>query len=223
MSTVNNMLGSSYDSTTMSTSTSKKLSSLQSELSSVSSSTTLSDTQKQEKLDKINKEISSIQTASATMSNSNAASSSALMSAMLGSGGSDTGGASSDLVSAIFSSSATLTNIKTLYSCSNDIKNQARTLAGEIAVDKARGVDTTDKQAKLTNLTSNVSIVDKSLKSKVNTALETVSKSDTETISVIDEIKKSLEAGEKTAKAEAAEDIKEITGEYPEKETEETE
>lgn len=88
----------------------------------------------------------------------------------------------------------------TSYQSSLSVQNQARSLSSEIALDKARGVDTSDKQEKLSNLTANISLMNASLKSDVNSALEDKVENE-EVVSVIDGIKASLEQYEKDAKA----------------------
>lgn len=223
MATINSTVNSNMGYSSVNSSVSKKISSLSDELTKISADTEMSDSQKQQKLDKINKEISDIQLSSNALSLSQNSPTSSLISAMFGNSDEKSSSLSA-LNDAIFSSGSTLNNVRTLYNASRDIQNQARTLASEIAVDKVRGVDTSDKQTKLSNLVSNVSIIDNKLKSTIDTALENPGELDEETVSVIDEIKKSLEENEKTAQKEAQAEIAEITGEIPQTEgTEEAE
>ena len=223
MSTINSTVSASMGYSSVNSSVSKKISSLSEELTRITADTEMSDSQKQQKLDKINKEISDIQLSSNALSSSQSSPTSSLLSAMFGNSDEKSSSLSA-LNDAIFSSGSTLSNVKTLYNASRDIQNQARTLASEIAVDKARGADISDKQNRLSNLVGNVSIIDKKLKSTIDSALESPEKLDEETLSVIDGIKKSLEENEKIAQKQAQADIAKITGEAPKTEsTDETE
>lgn len=208
MPTINSLINSgtasnAYSSTSSSSST---LDSLKNELSSVSSDTSLDDDEKQEKLSEINSKISSLSSSSKSSSSADLSSmiggfNSDLMNGMLGNGD---GFGTEEINNFFFNTNSTLSALAINYKSSVSIQNQARSLASEIALDKARGVDTSEKQEKLTNLTENVSILNKSLENDISSALsdETTSTAD---ISVIDEIKKSLEQYAKEAKKEVAE------------------
>ena len=89
-----------------------------------------------------------------------------------------------------------LTSIKTLYSATLTVQKEARALAAEIRLDKIRGVDTSDKEAKLANLNDSVSFLDKSITSKIDNALADKNTS-SDSRSVIDKIKDELEANQK--------------------------
>ena len=195
MSTVTSMIsagvsgvsGSSY--TSSSSSTSSTLQELSNELDSVRSSTTLTDEEKQAQLDSINEKISSLVSTQTTSSSG----SSNIVSTMLGQD--DDSNTDTCDFSFFFGSGYTLANVKSLASASKMIENEARILTSEIAVDKIRGLDTADKEEKLTNLTANVSILNQNLASQIESALAD-EEADEETLSVIGQINEELKANQ---------------------------
>ena len=89
-----------------------------------------------------------------------------------------------------------LTTIKSLYNATLSVQKEARTLAAEVRLDKIRGVDTSDKEAKLANLNDSVSFLDKTVSSKIDSALSDKNL-DMDSRSVIDQIKDDLKANQK--------------------------
>ena len=194
MSTVTSMIsagvsgvsGSSY--TSSSSSASATLDKLSQELVKVRSSTTLTDEEKQEQLNSINEKISDL----VSTQTSSASSGSNIVSSMLGQKEDNTDKCD---FSFFFGSGYTLANVKSLASASRKIESEARILTGEIAVDKIRGLDTSDKEEKLTNLTANVSILNQNLASQIESALADEG-ADQETLSVIGQINEELKANQ---------------------------
>lgn len=197
MSTVNGLISAGVSSvtgtSTVDSRATEKLEELEAELQQVNADTTLTDDEKTKKIQSINNEIAQINASSSSVAS--LSEDSTLMSSMLAENED-----SSDF-SFFFGSGYTMSNVKSLYQASQTIQNEARTLSSEIAIDKARGVDTTSKQEKLTNLTDNVTILNDNLKSQIETALAD-EEADEETISVIEKIKASLEAAKTTSDEE---------------------
>lgn len=195
MSTVTGMInsgvsgvsGSSY--TNSGNSASSSLQKLSNELDEIKSSTTLTDEEKQEQLDSINERISGL----VGTQTSYVSSGSDIVSSMLGKDDNDNRDKTD--FSFFFGSGYTLQNVVTLASAGKKIENEARILTGEIAVDKIRGLNTSDKEEKLSNLTANVSILNKNLASQIESALAD-EEADEEILSVIGQINEELKANQ---------------------------
>ena len=184
MSSITNMINSGVTSVTGSTAADTALSNLSNKLAEVEESDKYSDEYKEKEVDRLSNQISSV---SAQLTSSyNSAN---LVSSMLGMSGDN----ASDL-SMFFGTD--LKSIKALYGATLSVQNEARTLAAEIRMDKIRGVDTSDKEAKLSNLNDSVSFLDKTVSSKIDSALSDKSL-DMDSRSVIDQIKDELEANQK--------------------------
>ena len=193
MSTVTNMISAGVSSVTgtnqvVGKAASNSFTKLSEELQQVQESTSLTDEEKEAKLAEINKKISDVASAQSTSLNAGGS----LMNSMFGSGGSSDG---ADM-SFFFSGGYTISNVKSLYSASKTIEKEARVLSSEIALDKARGRDTSDKAKKLSNLTENVNILNKNLSKQIESALAD-KEADSETLSVIGKIKAELEENQK--------------------------
>lgn len=92
-----------------------------------------------------------------------------------------------------FGSKGELTQLQAMNSARIGIENRARTLVGEIARDRARGYDVSDKQKALFNLTGNLDILNKNLDNSIQQALREPSGENTKVIDVIGKIRDSLE------------------------------
>jgi hypothetical protein len=73
--------------------------------------------------------------------------------------------------SVFIQSGAELSNLQAMNSARIGIENRARSLVGEIARDRARGVDVSDRQEALGNLTGNLDILNRNLSNSVDRAL----------------------------------------------------
>ena len=182
MSTVNNLIGSGLAGTNGVGD--NALNNLSKKLAEIEENDTYSDEYKQKEVDRLSNQISSV---SAQLTSSyNSAN---VVTSMLGISNDN----ASDL-SMFFGTD--LKSIKALYGATLSVQNEARTLAAEIRMDKIRGVDTSDKEEKLANLNDSVSFLDKSVSSKIDSALSDNSL-DMDSRSVIDQIKDELEANQK--------------------------
>ena len=214
MSSITNMINSGVSSVTGSTAADTALSNLSNKLAEVEEKDSYSDEYKQKEVDRLSSQISSV-SAQLTASYNSAN----LVTSMLGMSAADT----SDL-NMFFGSD--LTTIKSLYNATLSVQKEARTLAAEVRLDKIRGVDTSDKEAKLANLNDSVSFLDKTVSSKIDNALADKNL-DTDSRSVIDRIKDDLKANQKkldkefgntTDEEEEAEEVEEKTkSDKPEK------
>ena len=182
MSTVNNLIGAGLTGTSGVGDTA--LNNLSNRLAELEENDSYSDEYKQKEVDRLSGQISSV-SAQLTASYNSAN----IVTSMLGMSGDN----ASDL-SMFFGTD--LTSIKALYGATISVQNEARTLAAEIRMDKIRGVDTSDKEAKLANLNDSVSFLDKTVSSKIDGALADKSL-DMDSRSVIDQIKDELEANQK--------------------------
>lgn len=182
MSTITNMIGSGLAGTNGVGDSA--LNNLSNKLAEIEESDKYSDEYKQKEVDRLSGQIGAV-SAQLTASYNSAN----LVSSMLGMSGDD----ASDL-SMFFGSD--LTSIKCLYNATLSVQKEARTLAAEVRLDKIRGVDTSDKEAKLANLNDSVSFLDKTVSSKIDNALADKSL-DMDSRSVIDQIKDQLEANQK--------------------------
>ena len=182
MSTVSNLIGSGLAG--VNGAGDSALSNLSNKLAEIEENDTYSDEYKQKEVDRLSGQIGAV-SAQLTASYNSAN----LVSSMLGMSNDN----ASDL-SMFFGTD--LKSIKALYGATLSVQNEARTLAAEIRMDKIRGVDTSDKEAKLSNLNDSVSFLDKTVSSKIDNALAD-NTLDMDSRSVIDQIKDDLEANQK--------------------------
>lgn len=183
MSTINSLMNAGSTSTTGNSVTSSALNKLTDQLSDLESNTTLSDEAKQRKIDKINSQISTAASVSANISNAGN-----LISGMLGT--------NTDKVDFSPFFGTDLATVRIVASSSMQTQKEARMLAAEINLDKIRGNDTSDKEAKLANMSENVSILNNSLNNKINNILSD-EKTDHDTRAIIDKINDQLESNQK--------------------------
>ncbi|MCH5199679.1 MAG: hypothetical protein J1F60_01875 [Oscillospiraceae bacterium] len=182
MSTVSNMIGAGLTGTNGVGDSA--LNNLSSKLAEIEENDNYSDEYKQKEVDRLSGQIGAV-SAQLTASYNSAN----IVTSMLGISNDD----ASDL-SMFFGSD--LTSIKALYNATLSVQKEARTLAAEVRLDKIRGVDTSDKEAKLANLNDSVSFLDKTVSSKIDNALSDKSL-DMDSRSVIDQIKDDLKANQK--------------------------
>ena len=183
MSTVTNMIGSGLSNAAGYTSGDNALSKLNDRLTELEKND-YSDGYKEKETDKLSGQLDSVSAKLAASYNS-----ASLVTNMLGMSAANT----SEL-SMFFGSD--LTAIKSLYSATLTVQKEARILAAEVRLDKIRGVDTSDKEAKLANLNDSVSFLDSTISSKIDNALAD-KKTNSDSRSVIDRIKDDLAANQK--------------------------
>lgn len=215
VSTLANMSNASYSGSTNSAASIKsKLESLESQLTEVESDNTLTANQKLDKQKDIQKEVANLnkEYAGLQMAQTNSSNASEVISLFGSLSGSGDSTNSTDTLSGIlFGASSSYQNVLAINKARVTIEKEARTLYSEIQLDKARGITSADKQTKLSNLTSNLSILDSNLSNNIDSALEEV-KADEEKLSVIDKIKQSLEANKtKTEESTADKTTEETT------------
>lgn len=183
MSSINSLMNSGSSSVNGNSVASSSLSRLSEQLSDLESDTTKTDAQKEKQVAKIKSAMSAAASVSANIANA-----SSLISGMLG-----TRSDSADF-SALLGND--VSSMRLLLSASNQSQKEARVLASEIQLDKARGLDTSDKEEKLSNLSSSISIMNNSLSSRINNALADED-TDKDTRAVIDKIKDQLAENQK--------------------------
>ena len=181
MSTVNNLLNSGAAGVSGSSVADKTLSNIDKKLSEIEKDDSHSDEYKEKQVKKLNSQIGIISSSSANIANANN-----LINGMLGR-------ADVSDFSAFFGND--LGAVRALMNANTIAQNDARTLAAEIRLDKIRGNDTKDKEERLSNLTENSSILNKSLNSRIENLLSD-EKTDEDTRSVIDRIKDGLKANQ---------------------------
>ncbi len=183
MSSINSLMNSGSSSVNGNSVASSSLNRLSDQLSDLESNTTMTDTQKEKQVAKIKSAMSAAASVSANIANA-----SNLISGMLG-----TRSDSADF-SALLGND--VSSMRLLLSASSQSQKEARVLASEIQLDKARGLDTSDKEEKLSNLSSSISIMNNSLSSRINNALADED-TDRDTRAVIDKIKDQLAENQK--------------------------
>lgn len=181
MSSVNSLLNSGSATATGSSVANKTLNNISDKLSEIEKDTTHSEEYKEKQVKKLNSQVGVISNSSANIANA-----SNLINGMLG---------KSDVsdFSAFFGNS--LSSVRALMKANTIAQNDARSLAAEIRLDKIRGNDTSDKEARLANLTESTSILNKSLNSRIDTLLSDET-TDSDTRSVIDRIKDDLKVSQ---------------------------
>lgn len=181
MSTVNGLLNSGSASATGSSVANKALNNINEKLSEIESDTTHSEEYKERQVKKLNSQVGVISNVSANIANANN-----LINGMLG---------KTDVsdFSAFFGND--LSSVRALMNANTIAQNDARTLAAEIRLDKIRGNDTSDKEARLANLSENTALLNKSLNSSIDNLLSN-EKTDKDTKLVIDKIKDDLKTNQ---------------------------
>ena len=89
-----------------------------------------------------------------------------------------------------------VSSMRLLLSASSQSQKEARVLASEIQLDKIRGLDTSDKEEKLSNLSSSINMMNSSLSSRINNALASED-TDRDTRAIIDKINDQLAENQK--------------------------
>lgn len=181
MSSVNSLLNSGTASATGSSVANKTLNNINEKLSEIEKDTTHSEEYKEKQVKKLNSQVGVISNSSANIANA-----SNLINGMLGK-------ADVSDFSAFFGNN--LSSVRALMKANTIAQNDARTLAAEIRLDKIRGNDTSDKEARLANLTESTSLLNKSLNSRIDTILSDEN-TDKDTRSVIDKIKDDLKSNQ---------------------------
>ena len=162
---------------------SNSLNKLSEQLSDLESDTTKTDAQKEKQVAKIKSAMSAAASVSANIANA-----SSLIGGMLGTN------TDSSSFSGLLGND--VSSMRLLLSASSQSQKEARVLASEIQLDKIRGVDTSDKEEKLSNLSSSINIMNNSLSSRINSALADED-TDRDTRAVIDKIKDQLAENQK--------------------------
>lgn len=122
-----------------------------------------------------------------------------------------------------FGAKNTLASLSMVNSARQSIENRARTLSAEIKMDKMRGIDTSGKQEALSNLTSNVTLMNDNLTGNVNKALEKTKEDDSAPYKpIITKIKDQLTATQKELEKESKTMQEEANKKNGVSETEET-
>ena len=162
---------------------SSSLSRLSEQLSDLESDTTMTDAQKEKQVAKIKSAMSAASSVSANIANA-----SSLISGMLGTN------TDSSSFSGLLGND--VSSMRLLLSASSQSQKEARVLASEIQLDKIRGLDTSDKEEKLSNLSSSISMMNSSLSSRINNALASED-TDRDTRAIIDKINDQLAENQK--------------------------
>ncbi len=183
MSTINSLMNAGSTSTTGNAVTSNALNKLTDQLSDLEGNTTLSDEAKQRKIDKINSQINAAASVSANIANAGN-----LINGMLGK--------NTDVCDFSPFFGTDLQTVKIVASSSMQTQKEARMLAAEINLDKIRGNDTSDKEAKLANMSENVSILNKGLNNKISNILSN-EETDHDTRAIITQINDQLAESQK--------------------------
>jgi len=115
--------------------------------------------------------------------------------------------------SVFFQSGGELANLQAMNSARIGIESRAKALVGEIGRDRARGLDVSDRQEALLNLTGNLDILNRNLSNSIDRALsDSGGKREGNFVDVVGRIKESLAPKPATAtntpeEAEGAEDV----------------
>lgn len=183
MSSINSLLNAGSSTVSGNSVASSSLNKLSERLTELENDTTKTDEYKEEQVAKIKSQMSTAASISANIDNA-----SNLINGMLGK--------RTDTVdfSSFFGSD--VATMRVLLSSSSQSQKEARVLASEISLDKARGVNTSDKEERLSNMTSNIGIMNNSLSSRINSALAD-EKTDSDTRAVIDKINDQLAENQK--------------------------
>ncbi|MCL2087795.1 MAG: hypothetical protein FWH05_09430 [Oscillospiraceae bacterium] len=197
MATVNTLISGGYAPNTKAVTESKgEIRALQDKMSALDKNSSLSSAERAEQRKSLQKEINTIKsqmkdTATGGMEGADIAASN-LVSTMFGSLNSSAQPDNFNPFDVLLGASAGMSSLRSMNTARVSIENRARVLTSEIAMDKKRGVDVSAKQESLTNLTSNLQIMDNRLNSNVNSALDDKPTPTKEFKSVIDGINDSL-------------------------------
>lgn len=183
MSSINSLMNAGSSTVSGNSVASNSLNKLSERLTELENDTTKTDEYKEEQVAKIKSQMSTAASISANISNA-----SNLINGMLGK--------NTDTVDFASFFGNDVSTMRLLLNSSSQSQREARVLASEINIDKARGVDTSDKEEKLSNMASNISIMNNSLSSRINSALAD-EKTDTDTRAVIDKINDQLAENQK--------------------------
>lgn len=183
MSSINSLMNSGSSSVSGNSVASSSLSRLSEQLSDLESDTTMTDAQKEKQVAKIKSAMSAASSVSANIANA-----SSLISGMLGTN------TDSSSFSGLLGND--VSSMRLLLSASSQSQKEARVLASEIQLDKIRGLDTSDKEEKLSNLSSSISMMNSSLSSRINNALASED-TDRDTRAIIDKINDQLAENQK--------------------------
>ena len=93
--------------------------------------------------------------------------------------------------SVFINSGAELSTLQAMNSARIGIENRARSLVGEIGRDRARGIDVSDRQEALSNLTGNLDILNRNLSNSIDRALSD-GRNDSKFIDIVGRIRESL-------------------------------
>lgn len=216
MATINNMVTGGFNSNT-GAAIKKQISDTSKELRDLQSNGTLTDKERKEQQDILKEKLSSL---SDELSSANSAKLSSIQAGGTGAFGGIAGAfGGGDANAAIFGASnnfdvllggaAQLTNLKSVNSARLGIESRARNLTAEIKMDQMRGINTDGKKKALSNLTGNLSLLNKNLAKDIDstlgeekTAAETTSKSkliahDPKAPAIIDRINTQLSENQK--------------------------
>ncbi|MBD5081363.1 MAG: hypothetical protein HDT44_06310 [Ruminococcaceae bacterium] len=183
MSSINSLMNSGSSSVSGNSVASSSLSRLSEQLSDLESDTTMTDAQKEKQVAKIKSAMSAASSVSANIANA-----SSLINGMLGTN------TDSSSFSGLLGND--VSSMRLLLSASSQSQKEARVLASEIQLDKIRGLDTSDKEEKLSNLSSSISMMNNTLSSRISNALASED-TDRDTRAIIDKINDQLAENQK--------------------------
>ena len=183
MSSINSLMNSGSSSVNGNSVAGTSLNRLSEQLTELEEDTTKSDEYKEKQVAKIKSQMSQAASISANIANAGN-----LINGMLGNN------PDSSSSSAFFGND--VSTMRLLLNASNQSQKEARVLASEIRLDKARGLDTSDKEEKLSNMSANIKIMNNNLSSRINSALAD-EETDSDTRSVIDKINDQLAENQK--------------------------
>ena len=191
MATINSLMSGSYNS-----SISRESREMMRDLKAQYKNQDINSNEYREKLNEVKDLQNNARMASAAMGVENANNVAGLFSYMNGnSGGGNSGsavwGGGTFDTSAFIESKGTLSELQAMNSARIGIESRARSLVGEIGRDRARGLDVTDKQEALSNLTGNLNILNKNLSNSVDKALSD-GKEDKKFTDIVGKIKSTL-------------------------------
>lgn len=183
MSSINSLMNSGSSSVNGNSVATSSLNRLSEQLTELEEDTTKSDEYKEKQVAKIKSQMSQAASISANIANAGS-----LINGMLGNN------TDSSNFSAFFGND--VSTMRLLLSASSQSQKEARILASEISLDKARGLDTSDKEERLSNMSANIKIMNNNLSSRINSALAD-EETDSDTRSVIDKINDQLAENQK--------------------------
>lgn len=182
MSSINNLMNAGAVNTTGNSVAANALNRINEKISDLEKDTGKSDEYKQKQIDKLKGQLNT-----AASIQGNIANAGNLINGMLG---------RTDTVDFSYFFGNDIGSIKTLMNANTQTQKEARILASEISLDRIRGNDASDKEKRLSNMSANMSISNKSLNNKITSILAD-EKTDKDTRAVIDKIKDSLAENQK--------------------------